>query len=162
MPGKNQNLENKINETAKLKFKSEGERRIAYFLDNNSIKYQYEPGILVNTAEEKPRIWYPDFYLPEFGSYVEYYGLVGQKNYDKGIKTKERIYSKMGLDVIPVYPWMFAENWQDYIMKELKRSNIRKFKNLNAKPYWSNQKTGTYNNSMPNHFRNNQSFNKGY
>jgi len=156
------NLEGMINGKQRPDFKSEGERQIAYFLDTNSIKYQYEPGILVNAAEEKPRIWYPDFYLPEFGPYIEYYGLVGQKNYDKGIKTKERIYSKMGMDVIPVYPWMFAENWQDYIMKELKRSTIRKYRNLNAKPYWSKQKTGTYNNSVPAHFRNNQNFNKRY
>ncbi len=47
-------------------FKSDGERRIAYFLDTNLIKYQYEPGVLVNAAENKPRIWYPDFHLPEF------------------------------------------------------------------------------------------------
>jgi len=157
-----QNLEDMVEKKKGPFFKSEGERRIGYFLDTNSIKYQYESGLLVNAADEKTRIWYPDFYLPEFGSYIEYYGLVGRKNYDRGIKTKELIYSKMGLDVTPVYPWMFAENWQDYIMKELKRSTIRKYRNLKAKPYWSNQKTGTYHNSMPAHFRNNQSFNKGY
>jgi len=156
------NLDDIIMGSERPQFKSEGERRIAYFLDNNSIRYQYESGLLVNAAEEKPRIWYPDFYLPEFGSYIEYYGLAGRKNYDRGIKTKGQIYSKMGLNVIPVYPWMFAENWQDYIMKELKRSTIRKYRNLKAKPYWSKQKTGTYSNSMPAHFRNNQSFSKGY
>ena len=162
MPSNNQNLENKIDNTKRPKFKSKGERRIAYFLDINSIKYQYEPGILVNSGEEKPRIWYPDFYLPEFGSYIEYYGLVGQENYEKGIKTKERTYSEMGVDIISIYPWMFAENWQDYIMKELRRSFIRKYNTLNAKPYWSKQKTGTYRNSMPPHLRNKQNFSKGY
>ena len=156
------NLDNIIMRSERPQFKSEGERRIAYFLDTNSIKYQYESGLLVNAAEEKPRIWYPDFYLPEFGSYIEYYGLAGRKNYDRGIKTKEQIYSKMGLDVISVYPWMFAENWQDYIMKELKRSSIRKYRNLKAKPYWSKQKTGTYHNSMPAYFRHSQNFNKRY
>jgi DNA helicase-4 len=144
MPGNNQNLENKINNTAKLKLKSEGERQIANFFDTNSIKYQYEPGILVNTAEEKPRIWYPDFYLPEFGSYMEYYGLVGQKNYDKGIKTKERIYSEMGLDVIPVYPWMFTENWQGHIMTELERGMKRRYHILKSKPYWTKSESPTY------------------
>ena len=83
----NHNLEEKIDRSKRLNFKSKGERRIAYFLDTNSIKYIYEPGVLINSAQEKPRIWYPDFYLPEFGTYVEYYGLVGNKNYVKGIKT---------------------------------------------------------------------------
>ena len=65
----NQNLEEMVERKKKPIFKSEGERRIAYFLDTNLIKYQYESGLLVNAADEKTRIWYPDFYLPEFGSY---------------------------------------------------------------------------------------------
>ena len=131
----NGKLEDKIYEAKKPKFKSGGERRVAYFLDNNSIKYQYEPGVLVNSVGEKPRIWYPDFYLPEFGAYIEYYGLAGRNNYDRGIKAKQSVYSKMGMAVISVYPWMFAENWQKYIMKELKRSTLRRYKNLTAKLY---------------------------
>ncbi|RJR23650.1 MAG: hypothetical protein C4582_05305 [Desulfobacteraceae bacterium] len=118
-------------------FKSEGERRIAYFLEANKMKYHYEPGVLVNSPQSKPRIWYPDFYLPEFGSYIEYYGLVGRDNYDRGIKRKNAAYSEMGLDVIPVYPWTFAENWQHYIMQELKQTTLRRYKSLMDKPYWA-------------------------
>ena len=157
-----QNLEDVIEGEKRPNFKSEGERRIAYFLDSNTIKYRYEPGILVNSIDHRPRIWYPDFYLPEFGTYIEYYGLAGQKNYDLGIKTKETVYSKMGMEVVPVYPWMFAENWQGYIMKELKRSIIRKQKKLGAKRYRSKQKTRTYNNTRPTHFRYGQRLSKHY
>ena len=134
----NQNLEKKI---ANSQLKSEGERRIAYFLDANSIKYIYEPGVLVGSASKKPRIWYPDFYLPEFGAYIEYYGLVGNKNYVKGIKAKESMYSKIGMDVVPVYPWMFRENWKGYIMKELKLTTSRRYRNLMTKTYWSKHKS---------------------
>ena len=59
-----QNLEEMIGIKKQLVFKSKGERRIAYFLDSNSIKYKYEPGVLVDSVGQKPRIWYPDFYLP--------------------------------------------------------------------------------------------------
>ena len=133
-------LESTINGKRRPNFKSEGERKIAYFLENNSIKYHYEPGILVNSDYDKPRIWYPDFSLPEFKTYIEYYGLAGNENYNKGIKTKESVYSKMGLDVIPVYPWMLNENWEGYIMKEIKRTTTRQHRNLMAKPYWSTNK----------------------
>jgi hypothetical protein len=126
------------------KFKSEGERRIARFLEDNLIKYQYEPGVLVNSYKYKPRIWYTDFYLPEFGTYIEYYGLAGRQNYDRGIKRKEVVYSKMGLDVIPVYPWTFAENWQGYIMEELEQAAIRRYRALMNKPYWSQSRTAPY------------------
>jgi len=136
-----QNIEGVIGGEKRPVFKSEGERRISYFLDINSIKYHYEPGILVNSVERKPRIWYPDFFLPELKIYIEYYGLAGNQNYNKGIKTKEFVYSKMGIDVIPVYPWMLAKNWKGYIMRELERTSKRRYKNLMAKPYWQNCKS---------------------
>ena len=90
----NQNLEEKIDRSKRLDFKSEGERRVAYFLDTNSIKYIYEPGVLVNSVQEKPRIWYPDFYLPEFGTYIEYYGLPENKTMTKESKQKNRCIRK--------------------------------------------------------------------
>ena len=145
----NKGLEKTIKGKGPLKFKSEGERRIAGFLDDNSIKYQYEPGVLVNSYEYKPRIWYPDFYLPEFGSYIEYYGLAGRQNYDRGIKRKEVTYSKIGLDVIPVYPWTFTENWQNYIMEKLEQTAIRRYRTLMAKPYWSQSHSPSYHHVRP-------------
>ncbi|MBT4482376.1 MAG: hypothetical protein HOC71_01705 [Candidatus Latescibacteria bacterium] len=141
------NLENVIGESERPKFKSDGERRIAYFLEDNSIRYQYESGVLIN-SDNKPRIWYPDFHLPEFGTYLEYYGLAGKQDYDKGIKTKETVYSKMRLDVIPVYPWMFAEDWQGYIMKELKNVTAQRYRKLMNKPYWSKTSSRPYGNSF--------------
>ena len=144
-----QDLETKIESKRHRNFKSEGERRIACFLETNSIRYHYEPGVLVNSPYDKPRLWYPDFYLPEFGSYIEYYGLAGRENYDRGIKTKESVYSRMGLSVIPVYPWTFAENWQDYIMRELRQTVIRRYDDLMSKPYWSNSKQSPFHRTSP-------------
>ena len=140
----NRNLENLLDRNKDSGFKSEGERRIAYFLDENAIRYQYEAGVLVHADNHKPRIWYPDFHLPEFGAYIEYYGLKGQRSYDNGIKRKETAYSRMGLDVIPVYPWSFSENWQGYIMKELKQSVTRRYRTLMSKPYWSPKSSAGY------------------
>ena len=102
-------------------FKSRGERKIAYFLEENNIKYKYESGVLINQADSKPRIWYPDFYLPEFSTYIEYYGMAGNPDYDKGVKNKKVAYAKAGLNVLPVYPIMFSKNWQGYIMNGIKR-----------------------------------------
>jgi hypothetical protein len=141
-----QSLENKLSDPKHPNLKSEGERRIANFLETNSIKYQYEPALLIN-ANQKPRILYPDFYLPEVAAYIEYFGLVGKQNYDDGIKRKETQYSKAGLAVIPVYPWTFNENWEGYIMNELERITIHRYRSLMTKPYWTPQ------NNNPNHAR---------
>jgi hypothetical protein len=63
--------------------------------------------------------------------------LAGQPGYDDGIKKKLSTYAKTGLDVISLYPWMFKEDWRGYIMKELEKNTIRQYRNLMAKPYWS-------------------------
>ena len=125
-------------------FKSEGERKIAYFLDDNSIRYQYEPGVLVNTTYDKPRIWYPDFHLPEFASYIEYFGLVGKKSYDEGIKMKLSTYHQMGLEVIPVYPWTFSDDWQKYIMDQIEKTTLNRYNTLKSKKYWSQRNPLSY------------------
>jgi hypothetical protein len=52
-------LEKKIEPENRPCFKSEGERRIANFLDKNSIRYQYERGLLLNPSDGRQRIWYP-------------------------------------------------------------------------------------------------------
>ena len=145
------NLEHMIDGKKRPNFKSEGERRIAYFLESNSISYQYEQGVLVNPVYGKPRIWYPDFYLPEVTTYIEYYGLVGRENYDKGIKRKEEAYSKAGLVVIPVYPWTFGQDWEGYIMKELERTSLQRYRKLMSKPFWSQKKSNTYRHVPPVH-----------
>ena len=137
MYASDQNLESTIIDHTRAKFKSSGERRIANFLDKNCIKYQYEPAVLVNTGDNRPRIWYPDFYLPEFKNYIEYFGMAGNHAYDEGIKRKESVYLKMGLDVLSIYPWMFNENWQGYVMKQLERNIKRQYRTLMEKPYWS-------------------------
>ena len=138
----NQTLEHKLRDQEHPSLRSEGERRTAYFLEANSIKYYYEPSLLIN-SDNKPRIWYPDFYLPEFSAYIEYFGLAGKQNYDDGIKRKETLYSKAGLSVIPVYPWTFTGNWQEYIMEELESITISRYKNLMTKPYWARHQNNT-------------------
>lgn len=135
----NQNLDYRLMKGPKGNFKSKGERKIASFLGENSIKYKYEYALAVHSEQGKLRIWYPDFYLPEFKSYIEYYGMAGKPCYDQGIKQKESVYSKMGLDVVSVYPWMFKEDWKGYLMKGLKRNIDRQYRSFIRAPYWRSQ-----------------------
>ena len=131
-------LEYKVGYQRNKEYRSEGERRIARFLQDNHIRYQYEPAVLVNAPEGKPRIWYPDFHLPEFSAYIEYFGLAGRRSYDAGVKRKLKTYESMGYQVIPIFPWNFAEDWKGYTMSELKRVARGRYENLMSKPYWHN------------------------
>ena len=138
------NLNNIFSKNKSEQYKSEGERKIAYFFDINKIKYYYEKPILVTSIENKIRIWYPDFYLPEFKTHIEYYGYTGNTKYDQSIKFKQSVYKKNKIDIIPVYPWMFADDWKGYIVNEIGK-NIKtmenKIKNIHynkvTKPHYS-------------------------
>ncbi len=133
-------LEGRVNQGDRNRYKSAGEKKIAGFLGCNNIRYLYEAPVLINSYDSKTRIWYPDFYLPEFKTYIEYYGLAGDPDYERGIKKKELSYQKSEMDVISLYPRMFRENWRGYIMQELESNILRRYHNLMATPYWSKNK----------------------
>ncbi len=55
--------------------KSYGEMDIANFLFQNGIKYMYEAEYPIDTRTGEYGQYYPDFYLPDYGIYIEYFGI---------------------------------------------------------------------------------------
>lgn len=55
--------------------KSYGEMDIANFLSQNDVKYIYEQPYSVDTRTSEYGQYYPDFYLPEYDIYIEYFGV---------------------------------------------------------------------------------------
>lgn len=55
--------------------KSYGEMDIANFLQQNGVKYIYEHPYEVDTRTEEYGQYHPDFYLPDYKIYVEYFGI---------------------------------------------------------------------------------------
>lgn len=55
--------------------KSYGEMDIANFLFQNRIKYEYEAKYKFDTRTENFAQYHPDFYLPEYDVYIEYFGI---------------------------------------------------------------------------------------
>ena len=83
-----------------IQYKSQGELRIAKFLTQLNIKFEYEFPIAVK-HDNKVSIWYPDFYLKEFQIVVEFFGYKGgSENYDKGIEYKKKVYGECGIECI--------------------------------------------------------------
>ena len=111
-------LESILRYTPPSAFKSAGEQRIADFLDHHGIRYIYEPPTAV-TQHGKTRLWYPDFLLTEYGLYIEYYGRVGDPDYDRGILEKAAAYEASGLEVIPIYPHHLTSSWPNYLAQRI-------------------------------------------
>jgi len=106
-------------------YKSEGEREIAEFLEDARIDFVYEKPILIED-KGKQRIWYPDFWLPDYSIIIEYFGVVGEETHDLAIKHKMDVYTENRLNVIPIYPQTFETDWQDYVLRNIRKNLVRR------------------------------------
>jgi hypothetical protein len=79
--------------------KSISEKKIADFFHAYKIKYDYERSIRINNQR-----LIPDFYLREFGVFVEFWGLKDFKKYKNRMKKKKRLYRKYNLKLVSLYP----------------------------------------------------------
>ncbi len=78
---------------------SHGERIIAEWLAAHSIKYRYDERIRII----KGHAVRPDFYLPEFDVYIEYWGM-DTIDYKIGMLTKQKLYQQESKRLISLYP----------------------------------------------------------
>ena len=113
-------------------YHSEGERRIAEFLERAHIHYSYQSGVLVNDREYQ-RIWYPDFRLPKYSLCIEYFGIENDPYYDQRTKHKLDAYRKNGIDVIPLYPANLRGDFGSYIFKRIYQTLDRRLSDLEEK-----------------------------
>ncbi|MCD8006128.1 MAG: UvrD-helicase domain-containing protein [Oscillospiraceae bacterium] len=69
--------------------KSYGEMEIANFLYENGIEYIYENPYEFDTRTEEYAQYNPDFYLPKYGIYIEYFGITRNGDVPKYFKGKD-------------------------------------------------------------------------
>lgn len=91
--------------------RSKGERVIADYFTSRNIAYQYEAEA---TTDDwfifKTKISRPDFYLPQYNLYVEYWGLVDsfdrgtRDSYTKSMRWKMAQYHKNNIPFVSIYP----------------------------------------------------------
>jgi hypothetical protein len=89
--------------------RSNSEKRIADYFYRNKIGYAYELEA-VSRAGRRRRISRPDFYLTDYGVYVEFWGLVDAEdpklraNYERTMRWKMAQYHRNGIKFISLYP----------------------------------------------------------
>ena len=77
--------------------RSRGEKEIADFLSRQGIRFIYEPRILLGVYRV-----HPDFYLPEFDIYIEYFGME-DADYQRKAAYKRGEYKRNGFLLIALY-----------------------------------------------------------
>ncbi|HEV2137783.1 MAG TPA: zinc-ribbon domain-containing protein [Nitrososphaerales archaeon] len=88
--------------------RSNSERTIADYFSRSGIRYVYEQPAMSRWRFR--RISRPDFYLPDYGVYVEYWGLVDlpdnftRSRYERSMKWKMAQYQRNGIKFVSLYP----------------------------------------------------------
>lgn len=108
-------------ETLKNEFvKSNEELVIANYLFTNGINYEYEKPYEIETSTIDKRQYTPDFYLPDYGIYIEHYGIDRNETapqYDKqasdeyvrSMYWKRQIHSEYHTKCIETFSYEFSE-----------------------------------------------------
>ncbi len=110
-------------------FDSNEEKRVAEFLDQINIKWEPQPKLVVKDNYNKERFVYPDFFLPEFGVYLEVCGAKRKRYYD----NKKKMYEKNSIPMIFVHTFRGDSKWKLWIISQtLEIQNTRQSKMLSS------------------------------
>ena len=111
--------------------KSHQELVIANFLTLNGIDYLYEEPYEYKTFTVDKGQYKPDFYLPEYGIYIEHFGIdrdnktapyIDNKAYLEGIEWKVALHEEKHTPLIQTFSYEFSEN---ILLKSLKNKLLR-------------------------------------
>jgi len=103
--------------------KSLGEKQIADYFTKSGIRYVYEWRAQTNAIIFKRTFAYPDFFLPDYNVYVEYWGLLGaSKEYERIMKWKMAQYHQNKIKFISLYhdnlrnlDWVFRTKFRKVV-----------------------------------------------
>jgi len=103
-----------------------GEKRIAEFLEAENIAYRYDERYRISGADTIR----PDFYLPEFDLYIEYYGM-DTPEYNENRRRKHILYQRAAKRLISV---SFRDDANLIAVLKVKLSRYIRFDNTSGRP----------------------------
>ncbi len=126
------------------KVKSCGELDIANYLYQNQIRYEYEASYKFDTNTAEYGQYHPDFYLPDYDIYIEYFGidrsgnvadyfkgkgdLTASQTYQEGIEWKRKIHAEKRTSLVESYAY---EKFENQLLRNLEGKLRAKNVNLN-------------------------------
>jgi hypothetical protein len=100
---------------------SAGEKQIARMLQRYGVRYCYEHPVAV-IDRDKVRVWYPDFWLPDFGVAIEYVGRTTNDDYNRGVERKQAVYEATGIPCVFVDARSLEGAWPKRILSEIRET----------------------------------------
>lgn len=94
------------------------EKEVAEYLHSINLYWIFEHPIFVQDERERPRVWSPDFYLPELGIYIEVCGK-DRRCYS----YREKIFKKNRVQIIFIHQFKDDGSWKKFLVREISRIN---------------------------------------
>lgn len=104
----------KLNHISIYKKMTKSEKEVAELLKNLGIQWSYERPIFMWDENNRPRVWTPDFYLPELGIYIE---VCGSQNFD--YKFRNEVYQHNSIPIVFIHWYKEKEKWKKYLRKRI-------------------------------------------
>ncbi len=120
-------LENTIRTLQGELVKSYEECEIANFLYQQGIAYQYEANYPVNSSGPDYRVYQPDFFLPDYGIYIEHFAVnelnqtppfIDQESYLAGMAWKRALHAKYQTPLIETYSYLKQQGRLTQVLSE--------------------------------------------
>ena len=135
------------------KVKSYGEMNIANFLFVNGIRYEYEKEYEHDTRTEDRYQYYPDFFLPDKGIYIEYFGINEKgevpayfksregkspsQEYSESMEWKRRLHSSNNTVLIECYSYERSKGeLLSSLEKKLRKAGVE-FNPISTEEIWN-------------------------
>ncbi|MFH1102001.1 MAG: hypothetical protein V1726_08225 [Methanobacteriota archaeon] len=116
------------------------EREVASVLKEMKIQWAYEQPVFVWDENKRPRVWAPDFYLKNFGIYIE---VCGSRTFDYDYRRK--ILDKNGYQVIFLHLYKETSKWRVYLISYLEKIMNYRYSKLKMTERYMNQRTENHN-----------------
>ncbi len=135
------------------KVKSYGEMDIANFLFRNGISYEYEKEYEIDTRTEDRAQYYPDFSLPDYGYYIEFFGInekgevpayfvsrdgkSPREEYQEGMKWKRELHNANNTVLIECYSFERSNGKLISSLEEKLKKQGVVFKPISSEELWA-------------------------
>jgi len=90
------------------------EKEVAQYLDKLGLWWKFEYPLALYDDGDRHRTWYPDFWLPRLGVYVEVCG-IARNDY----AYREKIYDENGFKVIFLHYYKEPDKWKKFLVDRI-------------------------------------------
>ena len=99
------------------------EREVANVLKEFGIQWSFEQPIFVWDENKRPRVWAPDFFLSQFGIYIE---VCGSEKFD--YEYRRKLLDNNGYRVIFLHLYKETEKWKHHLFKYLQLFTFNRYR----------------------------------